>query len=82
MSADNPDQRTFAQEMTRFLNDPSAVLDAATADPTWEKDPAGTFDRHLAAKGYSEAVRKELAESFAHLDDFGAELLKAIGLPE
>ena len=83
MSAETPDAlhgRTLAQEMTRFLNDPSAVLDPATADPTWASDPAGTFDRHLKAQGYSAEARVELAESLAHLDDFASELLKALGL--
>lgn len=70
----------IAQEMTRFLSDPSPVLDAATADPTWAAAPLETLARHLERAGYSAAAREQIVEGARHMDAIGAELLSALGL--
>ena len=81
MSTDDPtDERTLGQEMTRFLSDPSAVLDAAASDPGWAADPVGTLDKHLAQAGYSETARAHLRESAKQLNPIAAELLAALGI--
>jgi len=70
----------LAKEVTRFLTDPSDVLDAATADPSWGKSPLETLDRHLTSAGYGPEARRQIVEGARHMDAMGSELLSALGL--
>ena len=70
----------LAREVTRFLTDPSDVLDAATADPAWGAHPLETLDRHLANAGYGLEARRQIVEGARHMDAMGSELLSALGL--
>lgn len=71
---------TTAQDMTRFLSDPSVVLDAAAADPRWAVDPDGCLDRALVAHGYGDEARAAIRDGAKHMDKMADELLSALGL--
>lgn len=80
MSPTDPTNNKLAQEMTKFLGDPSEVLNPATEDPEWAKDPLKTLDKHLAAHGYSEEARRQICEGAKHMDAMSTELLSTLGL--
>lgn len=73
-------EQTLAQEITKFIGDPSPVLDAATADPEWAKEPIATLKKHLAKAGYSEEAQRQIGEGALHMDTLGTEFLSALGL--